>query len=275
MVGVSSLLWTGLLSGLIGASQVSAISPSAQFPDSQILHPLDQWNLIPSDTKCEVRRPYGQVGDPIVLKIQESVSRGFFELTVTGTTTGPAVAEELPGSIDVGGTPISRWGLHSAGDHDANMYTFGLTPSEMSEIAVAPYVAVKVAGAPDRVFALNGSGDALRKLDGCTAQLRKEWHVGRAYAGEKSSRGNPRPALEAAVPAWMQMRMQPGKVQFILLVDETGIVRGCDVQGAPGAPLLNKLGCDLLRKEVTFEPARDRNGNPMKDNWWTPAVVVP
>lgn len=275
MVAFSSLATTGLLAGLIGASQVSAIPPSAQVPDAQILRPVDQWNLVPSDTQCEVARQYGQSDDPIILKIHESISRGFFELMVVGTTTGPAVAEELQGSIDFAGTPISRWALHSTGDHQANMYTFGLTPSEISKIAVAPSVGVKVAGAPDRTFALNGSGDALTKLNGCTEQLRKEWHVGRGYAGERASHGNPRPVLEAAVPAWTKMHMQPGKVQFVLLVDETGNVRGCDIQGTPGAPLLNELGCDLLRKDVTFEPARDRNGNAMKDNWWTPAVMVP
>lgn len=101
-VGVAaflSTLTTVMLAGFVTASQVSALSPATQVPRAQTLQPLGEWEVVPSETECEVRRPYGQADAPIVLGIRESISRGFFELIVTGTGTGLPAVDELDGSI--------------------------------------------------------------------------------------------------------------------------------------------------------------------------------
>jgi hypothetical protein len=207
--------------------------------------------------------------------VQESVGADRFELTVTSGNEGAAVVEELNGSVNTGAAAIKRSILHYASDKKASVYKFGLTPSEMREVVAAHQVTVQVGGAPQQSFAAAGLEDALRHLQECTSTLRYKWHVGRGYATETGARGDTRPILEAAVPAWLGMHMRSGAVQFILFVDETGKVVDCDIHAAPGAPLLEELGCELLRREATFQPARDAGGKAMKDNYWTPPVVVP
>ena len=260
----------GMACGFVTFAQASTMSPGAGVPEAQLLQPLSQWEVIPSDTQCKVERSYGQSATPTSVGFRESISADSFELIVTGIGDESAVPEELDGSLNASDISIRRWSLHKT-----NVYKFRLTSSEMSQVAAASQVTVQVHGAPQQSFAVAGLDDFLRQLQQCTAALRYKWHMGRAYAGEMGARGDVRSIVQAAIPAWTRTHMRSGAVQFILLVDESGKVVDCDVHGGPGAPLLEELGCELLRREATFQPARDARGAAMKDNYLTPFVVVP
>ena len=267
------VLAMGLTAGLVSFVQANPVSAAETGP----LQPIGQWEIIPSDTECSVQRSYGGSATSTFLGIHESISAKSFELIVTGAGKGPPILRELPGSIlRPHGNPIDRWGLHLVNTNGTRIDTFGLTSSEMSKVAAADRVTIRMNGGGIGDFALIGLADALRQLDECTVRLRHEWRVGEpdSAAGIKGPRGDVRTLFENKAMAWMRLGIRSGRVQFVVLVDETGKVAGCDVEEPSGAPFLEELGCDLVRREVRAEPARDRTGKAVKDSFSTPPVML-
>ena len=62
-------------------------------------------------------------------------------------------------------------------------------------------------------------------------------------------------------------------MQFLVLVDQTGSVAGCDVATTSGNPLLDGMGCQVIRKRARFMPALDLNGKPVRDSILSPPVM--
>ena len=268
LVGV---LASGLIAGLISVAQANAISPSVE-GQTRPLQPLGHWEMIPSDTRCTIVRAYGDSAKPAFLDIHESISAKSFELIVTGAARMTPIVRELPGRIKVGGDQINRWGLHFVNDKGTDFDKFGLTFPEMSKVAGTDVISFQVDGEPNQSFALTGLADALRQLDQCTARLQHEWRVDEpdAPAGIRGVRDD----VRTPFATWAHVQMRSGTVQFVVLVDETGKIAGCDVQVASGAPLLEELGCELIRSESKAVPAHDQTGKTVKDSFRTPPIIV-
>jgi hypothetical protein len=263
----------GLIFGFPLLPQANAIAAE----QTQLLQPLSQWELVPSDTECRVERSYGDSAKPVFLGIQESPSRKSFRLIVSATSKENPVLDEMPGWISSSGAPIERWALHSVNSAGSRIDTFGLTAPEMTKLAVGSIVSLRVNGAGDGDFVLTGLPGALNELSQCVTRQRLEWRGDEPdtpATGIKGPRANVRAPFINATPAWVRLRLHPGAVQFIALVDETGKIAGCDVYETAGAPMMEELGCELLQKDVVAEPARDRAGKGIKDSFVTPKIIV-
>ena len=62
-------------------------------------------------------------------------------------------------------------------------------------------------------------------------------------------------------------------MQFLVLVDQAGSVAGCDVVLLSGNPLLEGMGCQVIRKWARFTPALDLNGKAVRYSILTPPVI--
>lgn len=263
--------------GLIAAIAMGATASPLSLPNERPtapLQPLGEWSSQPSATRCTIERSYGDRVDPISLAVHESLSGKFFEINIERSSNEHRQLEELPAAIYAGGAQIERWSLHSVSNGGTNTLSFGLTPPEMSRVSTAGTVSFRVNGKPDQSFTLSGLDDALRQLDQCTAQLRQIWRVDvpDGPVGIRGPRYDVRTAVARAAPSWRQLHIRPGNVRFIVLIDENGQVADCDVQESSGAPLLEELGCQLLRETVAV-PARDRTGNAVRDSFRTPPII--
>src|SRR3954471_8650405 len=116
----------------------------------------------------------------------------------------------------------------------------------------------------------------LKGLQECTVDLQQYWNG----SGEKVDivatppKGDLRALFSADdYPADAVYRNQGGSSQFLLLIDEKGLVAGCHVQKPSGIPVLDAMGCQVLRRRAKFTPARDRNGKPVRSTVTTPPVV--
>jgi hypothetical protein len=269
------VLANGLIGGLVSVAQANPISPIHQAL-IEPLQPISKWEVIPSDTRCNVERSYGDSARPMFLAVHESISGKSFELIVTGAAKGPPRLEELQGGFDVGGDPIKRWSLHFVNDKGTSIGRFGLSPTEMSKVAEAHVVSFQAEGASNQSFALTELPDALRQLDECTARLRHDWRVDQpdSEAGIKGPRDDLRTPFATVAPNWRQREIRSGTVQFIVLVDETGKIADCDVQESADAPLLEEFGCALIRETIA-QPAHDRSGKGVRDSFRSPPVIVP
>ena len=68
------------------------------------------------------------------------------------------------------------------------------------------------------------------------------------------------------------LRSQEGKAQFLLLIDESGKVAGCDVLVASGVPAFDVMGCQVIRDKAKFSPAREAKGAAVRSTVVTPPV---
>ena len=74
-------------------------------------------------------------------------------------------------------------------------------------------------------------------------------------------------------PTEAMSRYQGGKVQFVLLVDEDGKVGACHVLEPSGIPVLDAMGCQVIRQRATFKPALNRQGKPTRSAVVTPPII--
>lgn len=263
LVGI--VLATGL------ATTVAMASP--MLLASGELSPLSEWKRVPSATRCTFERAYGDASNPTSLGVHQSISGRSFQIDLVISANGPRDVEELPAVINVAGARIERWSLLSVSDQGTQL-SLKLTPQEMSKIITAKTAKLRVDGRIDQSFNLDGINEASRQLAECIGQLRQTWRVGLSDAPEgiRGPRDDLRTPFAAEAQRWAQLRIRPGTVRFVVLVDEGGRVADCDVQEPSDAPMLEKLGCELING-TKAEPARDQTGKAVKDSFGTPPIV--
>lgn len=125
-------------------------------------------------------------------------------------------------------------------------------------------------------FALRSMPELLRGLQSCTADLEAYWNSNGEKDGKiaKSAKGDVRSVFTADDYPNIAVNLeQSGKTQFLLLVDEKGLVAGCHVLKPSGVPVLDAMGCQVIRKRTRFSPARDAQGKPVRSTVTTPPVV--
>ena len=262
------LVGVGLTTGLAG-TVASSMSPT-----NASLSPLSEWKRVPSATRCTSERTYGDASDLISLSVRQSVSGKSFQIDLVEPAKRSPHMEEVPATISSSGARIERWSLLSVSDQGMQTLSVRLTALEMSKVTKAKTAELRVDGMINHSFSLDGLDTTLRQLAECTGRLQQTWRVGVSDAPEgiKGPRDDLRTPFAAAAQLWAQHRIRPGTVRFIVLVDEAGQVADCDVQEMSDAPMLEKLGCQLIN-ETRAEPARDRNGNGVKDSFGTPPIV--
>lgn len=115
--------------------------------------------------------------------------------------------------------------------------------------------------------------DALQK---CTADLQQYWNMDKKTAPrlKNDARGDLRSIFSPNdYPTEAIAKSQGGTVQYQLLVDESGAVAGCDVRVQSGVPILDVVGCEVIKQKLKFSPAIDMNGKPVRTVVTTPPIV--
>lgn len=240
------------------------------------LQPLTPWNLDYGETQCLALRDFGSAKDPITFGIRPSPNGETYELLVVIKRSGPYFAEELEGSVDFGRGPIKAWLLHFAGKRSKTaIQQFRITSAEMAQARSATAVTLRLKGVRELSFALANMPALLAGLERCTVDLQSYWNM---YGRENGTvavraRGDVRRLFKSEdYPTEALTRFQQGGGRFLLLIDESGKVAGCHVLVASGVPVLDAMGCAVIRERARFTPARDRNGKPTRDSYVTPQI---
>jgi len=261
------------------AIQVSAAVPQAE-PTGTPLQPFEPWVLDYADAQCLAYRNYGNAQDPVSLAIRPSPNGESFELLVGRPRQGSRFARETEGSVNFGDGPIKAFLLnYGVADkktgQTASFHQFRVAAADMARIRSAKAVIFRVNGAADESFTLEQMPQLLDGLAKCNADLQDYWNVG----GEKNGRIAVPPKGEVRLifsgndyPTEAERQSQGGTSQFLLLVDEHGKVAGCHVQKASGVPILDLMGCQVIRQRMTFTPAQDSKGKPVRSTVVTPPV---
>lgn len=260
-----------LLAGLV--TSLSSVAPAVPVPSTS------QWVLDYGETQCSAVKKYGQGGDQLTLAIRPAPFGDTYEFVLGRNRSGPDSALGLKGSIDFGGGPIEAWLLRYGGKGDngekVDAYAFRIRAAEIESARTAKAVTFHVSGGPDASLELDNMGPLLAGLQKCTEDLKRYWNFDGAKTGAIASppKGDVRRAFTAQdYPDEAVWRGQEGAAQFLLLIDERGRVARCHVVIPSGVPLLDAMGCQVMRERVKMKPARDPRGHAVRSTYFTPPV---
>ena len=243
----------------------------------EILQPIKNWNVDYRDDQCLASLNYGDPAKPVTLGIRPSPNGETYELIVALPQAGPYRATELQAAVDFGAGPIKAWLLsYATADGKSDLYQFRISAADMEQARAARTLKIEPSGSQNLTFALRSMAPLLQGLEACTADLQKYWNMN----GEKDgtiatgAKGDVRSVFTADDYPNVALNLeQSGKTQFLLLIDQAGAVAGCHVLKPSGVPVLDAMGCQVMRKRVKLKPARDPQGKPIRSAVTTPPVV--
>jgi TonB family protein len=249
---------------------------AAQSPaPAGILIPQGPWVVDYADTQCSASRKYDP--GPILFAIRPAPNGETYELLLGRERSGPHYAEELEGSVDFGRGPIKAWLLHYGGSGKKfDIYAFRISAAEMATASSAIRVTLRTRNRPDVFLELDHMSALLSGLGDCTKDLMTYWN----FDGKATStitvpaKGNLVGVFTRGdYPADALMADKEGTSQFLLLIDEKGAVAGCHVQKPSGVPILDAMGCQVIRERVKMKPAIDAQGHPVRSAVVTPPIT--
>lgn len=257
------------------SATTALLSPAAS--GANILHPIQNWVVDYREDQCLATREYGSAESPITLAIRPAPTGETYELLVGREHAGPDFATEQKGYVDFGNGRVKSWLLnYGFKKTKADVYQFRISAAEMQQALHAQTVTLSPEHAPDFTFELKSMPALLTGLQSCTADLRQYWNMDGEKNGRiaTSSKGDVRSLFSADdYPAEAIDRNQQGSIRLQLLVDERGLVAGCDVLEPSGIPLFDVMGCQVMEKRAKFTPALDKSGKPTRSTVTTPKIV--
>ena len=242
-----------------------------------VLQPVKPWVLDYAESQCAAGRDFGDPEKPITLIIRPMPMGDAYELQLIRKKLGPAFAEEDKGSVDFGKGPITASVLHFGSIADKlDIFQFRITNEQMEQARTASMVTFRNAHGPDASFSLTSMPALLNRLAACNSDLQRYWNI-----DQKGATKTPQPAsgdvrrvfTSDDYPGDALRADKEGTAQFLLLIDTSGNIAACDVLKPSGVPLLDAMGCQVIRKRAKFSPARDAAGKPMRDSVVTPPVA--
>lgn len=245
------------------------------------LQPTTSWDVDYGETQCAAARSFGSAPDPITFAIVPSISGQIYRLIVNEQRQGPIYAEESRASVRLGEAQFKTWALHfgKKGVRSSN-YEFHLPAADMQKIRSATTISLNSDDGHAYEFALSEMPALMDALGKCTEDLQQYWNYGdsqvrsdKSSTLKKTSKGELRVLFRPDdYPSEALRRSQDGTAQYQLLIDEKGAVAGCDLIVESGVPVIDAMGCQVLKERAKFTPASGQ-GKAARSVLTTPPIV--
>ncbi|WP_432769337.1 MAG: energy transducer TonB [Sphingopyxis sp.] len=257
------------------------------------LAPTTPWNVHYADDYCRLARIFGADKHKLTLSIEQDAPGSSFRMTLAGpllrrldrqdearVTFGAMPAQRImffPGTVGKDQTAWIFGDTVRLKPYPAEEIAFaaanGYARSSIGEITEADEAAVTsvLIGRPLRkpvrlkTGPMQGAFAAMRK---CTDELLDHWGIDvarhRALSRWVMPAGNPGKWLNSGdYPAAMLSRWQPGIVRFRLSVGADGSPTACHIQRSTNSEGFDDAVCKGLMRRARFEPALDKDGQPI------------
>jgi TonB family protein len=238
---------------------------------------VSTWDLDYGKTQCIASRKYGNAADPVTLAIRPSPNGDTYEILIGQKYRASEPITEEDATVDFGNGAIKALALfYQTPGKVFDVHQFRISAADMAQARSAKGVTLHIAGSADFAFELALMPQLLDGLQACTADLQRYWNADGDKNGSiaKPARGDVRSIFSSDdYPGLALSRGQEGAGQYMLLIDETGKVAGCQVLLATGVPVLDVMACNVIQKRAKFTPARDSKGEPVRDTVVTPKIV--
>jgi hypothetical protein len=260
------------------------------------MEPTSPWNLHYDSDSCVLRRAFGE-GEQRTQLDMRRFQPGVGLQTTIATKAMRMTQRDFRYRFD----PKIEWQdaamanyVHFAEDFEGVIFTpllidlpFGKKPDakEVEQFLKTADLEALEAEAGDRVQSITisrafwddlvlktGSLKApLSALNTCIDELLNHWGIDVEAHKTLTRPATPRNVEEMGrripYPPKMLARRLPGIVNVRLNVDESGAVSGCHIQMELSDPAFESATCNTLLKALKFDPALDKNGNPIASYW--------
>lgn len=262
-----------LCAALASAAAILSGAPAKAEP----LQPTTaKWNFNFGTTQCIASRSYANGAEPLTLLIVPSLNGATYRILVAGKYHVSELASEEAGTVDFGDGPIKTSVLfYQTPDRSADVHQFRISAAEIARGRSASDLTLHMATSSDLTFAVSGMGGVLDALQDCTAKLQIYWNMGADESGRfsKPARGDLRSVFaKINYPPVAYRHWEEGKGDYLLLIDQTGKVAGCDVLTPTGVPILDAAACATIQDKAKFTPALDEAGKPVRSAVVTPSI---
>jgi TonB family protein len=245
------------------------------------LEPTARWVVDFAEQQCVASRTYKGEDGEVTLAFRQSPYDDITQLYIITLGKASKWTEQLDARVAVGGAePVRTFLLRSAagkGKDARIVHKLNLSPEQRGALATAEAITLTASGAVSGHFRLSKMPDIAKLLDECTHDLRTYWNMGEASA-TVAVPAKPRTDVRllfssADYPSDALAYGQEGSAVLMLLIDETGAMKSCQVVRAEGAPVFDAMGCQVLLDRAKFSPALDIRGKPMRSVYTSPRVV--
>lgn len=183
--------------------------------------------------------------------------------------SGWTLPEQVDATIAVGERPPLQTSLMMfTANAKQRIYLLNMPSAEFAMVRQAKTLSLRSEGL-NEAFALSEMEPMMKLLDQCVADLRHEYGIGMEGTGRHATR-----AMANLVklfssndyPKSAYRKVQGGRVEFTLLIQEDGRVADCTVTSTSGVPVLDSQVCALLKIRAKFRPALGGDGKPTRDS---------
>ncbi|WP_083734249.1 energy transducer TonB [Sphingopyxis sp. KK2] len=283
--------------GMAGLAPLLVAVPSLAAAKAPVeLAPATPWNVHYADDYCRLARIFGTDKQKVTLSLEQDSPGASFRMTLAGSMFGAqnakgdasitfgAMAEQkimfFPGTVgaDKDGQPAWIFGdsvrlkPYSAAEVAAakeNGYstTFDTPITEADEAAVTSLLVGRPLRNPVRLKTgpMKAAFTAMRS---CTDELLSHWGIDVARHRELSRWVMPvtepgKWLKSSDYPRDMLAKSQPGIVRFRLSVGPDGLPTACHIQRSTNSKGFDDAVCKGVMRRARFEPALDKDGNPL------------
>ena len=280
----------------VAALTAAALSHPAAARDALVLEPSSHWELDYAADCCALRRMFGEGEQQSQLEMRR-FQPGVGLQTTVATKAMRMTRRDFRYRFD----PKTEWQdavmanyVYFAEDFEGIIFTpllidlpFGRKPEakEVEQFFKTADLEALEAEAGDQVRSITISrafrDDLVLKtgplkapltaLNACIDELLNHWGIDVEAHKTLTRPATPRNVEEMGrripYPPKMLARRLPGIVNVRLNVDESGAVSGCHIQMDLSDPAFESATCTTLQKALKFDPALDKNGNPIASYW--------
>lgn len=231
------------------------------------LKPTSPWRVDYSESQCVALRQYGTDAKPLLLILKPSPEGTSMRVLVA--QNGSAEPQQIRESIRFGNSPVRNEDMLLFGDSKTKLRSIAMTipMAEFRQDAAAADIAVN-GWAVSADLAIVQGPEVVAELDKCIASLKDYWRID-AAAEPGAREAEPMKPLHAYFspgdyPEEAARHDDQGTVKMTFLVDETGTVRDCSVEGSSGVPTLDTMSCYIIQQRARFKPAVGPDGKPRR-----------
>lgn len=277
-------VWVAMLSSIAQPVAAGAAEPVG-------LDPSSPWNVHYADDYCRLIRVFGSGREAVTLIIDQYEPGDEFRISLMGRRMKSPVGSDKA-RIRFGEALPQQDVLFYSGSIGTNPAWIFVTDirirplSDTEKAVLSARGSAPVAPVTDDEKASVSSIDIGRPLrhpmrlrtgpmkasfaamDACTDELLTHWGIDAARHKTRLRSAIPTRSpstwlKDGDYPLAMLLKRQPGLVEFRLDVGEDGVPTACHIQQSTHPEGFDRTVCDRLMKRARFEPALDRDGQPI------------
>jgi hypothetical protein len=274
---------------------IAATALPAAAKDSWVLAPSAPWTIDYADDSCALRRMFGTGSDQVFLELRRfgpgvgtyaivSSNRfrarkpprfryRFGEQGDWRDVYGLGVSGDGFSGVIFSSSLVPLPAMQDAAERETYLRVTDLTGVERERAAAVDTFYLDGAFGRDLQLQTGSLAAPMRALNECVDELVTHWNID--IEAHKTLTRPPAPIDLAAAarmidyPPKMLRQNMPGLVHIRLAIDEKGRITECHIQMPLSDPVFEETSCADIQHAFEFEPALDKDGNPIASYWLT------